>query len=220
MASGWPFVNGGNIPALAANLAGVSLANDVIDARQHAGRAVLSGARPGLAYRWLFAAMVQFGAKDSVRLSVQNHPTQSCATPTLWYQAPMARERPTPSRTANGSADPMLSATIAGIMFAHGLIDRRQCAAGEKFRQVRAEVFGMRLGNGDPRARMLERRYNALANKLSTDQLIAVVDLVLGIWQPWLRRQLLGVPLTTEDEVERQNLLDALDRLGGQRSVK
>jgi hypothetical protein len=107
----------------------------------------------------------------------------------------------------------MLSTTVAGIMFAHGLIDRRQRAAGEKFRQVRAEVFGMPLGNGDPRARMLERRYNAMAKRLSVEQLLAVTNIILELRPGWLRRQLLGEPLAAGDQAERQDLLKGLDAL-------
>jgi hypothetical protein len=42
---------------------------------------------------------------------------------------------------------------------------------------------------------------------LTVDQHLALVDLVLDLRAGWLRRQLLGLALTSEDVAERENLL-------------
>jgi hypothetical protein len=43
----------------------------------------------------------------------------------------------------NGSADPALSATPASILFAHGVIDRDQLAAAERYRRAYALSFSL-----------------------------------------------------------------------------
>jgi hypothetical protein len=111
---------------------------------------------------------------------------------------------------------------LAGILFAHHVIDARQRAAADRFRQARAACFGAVLANTDPATRReatedqvkrSERRYNALIEILTADQLSAVVDLVLDLRLPWQRRALLGLPAADGDVAERAALLGGLDRL-------
>ena len=140
------------------------------------------------------------------------------------YQAE-ARDEGTPQLQAhklavvNGGADPTLSASLSGILFAHGVLTPRQRDAADRFRRARAAVFGVVLGDRDPnrpsvseeRAKQNERRYLRMVAMLSTDQLCAVVDLALDLRPGWARRAVLGLPLVGDDEQERRHLLDGLD---------
>jgi hypothetical protein len=103
---------------------------------------------------------------------------------------------------------------IASLLLAHNLIDDRQLAAAERFRQAR--VRAVRLAPWDERRRgHPARRYSAMVARLTEDQHMALADVVLDQRPAWLRRQLAGLPLTAEDQVERRDLLEALDALIG-----
>jgi hypothetical protein len=120
----------------------------------------------------------------------------------------------------NGSNNPALAANLAGVLLAHDLIDARQHAAAERFHKARARAFGVSLavrgdgpGASEGQAAVNERRYNALAALLTEVQHMALVDVALDLWPGRLKRQLLGEPLATEDQAERQDLLDGLNAL-------
>jgi hypothetical protein len=123
----------------------------------------------------------------------------------------------------NGAADATLSASLTGILFAHGVLSPRQRDAADRFRRARAAVFGVVLGDRDPnrpvvseeRAQQNERRYLRMTAKLTVEQQLAVVDLVLDLRPSWARRAVLGLPLVGEDELERRHLFDGLDVLAG-----
>jgi hypothetical protein len=53
----------------------------------------------------------------------------------------------------NGASDPALSASLSGILFAHGVLDRRQRDAADDFRRARAACFGVVLPDRDPSTR-------------------------------------------------------------------
>jgi hypothetical protein len=122
----------------------------------------------------------------------------------------------------NGASDSALSASLAGVLFAHAVLNARQRDAADRFRRARAAIFGAILPDRDlnnrreateEQIKRSERRYNALVGILTEDQLSAVVDLALDLRLPWQRRALLGLPAADGDREARQALLSGLDAL-------
>ena len=80
----------------------------------------------------------------------------------------------------------------------------------------------MPLANGTPspepdedRIRKNEKRYARLIERLDPDQALAVVDLVLDLRSPWIRRTILELPLVDGDAADRRALLSGLDAIAG-----
>jgi hypothetical protein len=71
----------------------------------------------------------------------------------------------------------------------------------------------LRPRGDDERVAANERRHAGLAARLSEDQRLAEINLALKAWPPSLRRRLLGIDLTPDDQGERQDLLDGLEAL-------
>jgi hypothetical protein len=96
----------------------------------------------------------------------------------------------------NGSNDPTLSASLAGILFAHGVLDGRQRATADRFRRARAACFGVVLPSDDPnrptgdeeQAARNAVRYDRLLALLDRDQRRAVIGLALDQRRPCCAR--------------------------------
>jgi hypothetical protein len=83
-------------------------------------------------------------------------------------------------------------------------------------------VFGVPLENRTPgrmpdddQIKRNERRYAAMIERLDPDQALAVVDLILDLRSPWIRRVILEIPLAEGDEEEKRLLLSGLDAIAG-----
>jgi hypothetical protein len=89
-----------------------------------------------------------------------------------------------------------------------------------RFRQLRAACFGTSLavrGDGrepsEERIARNERAYERLLKRLTEDQALACVNVALDLRPGWMRRELLKIPLTPDDQDERRALLTGLDAL-------
>ena len=128
----------------------------------------------------------------------------------------------------NGAADPALSASAATILFAHGVIDRDQLAAAERYRRAYALTFGLpdygrcllddglggRALDDDMLARA-RQQLDAMVAALTAEQKLAIDNLVISAWIPgwWFyAAHGIGRPLET-DEREREALLTGLSAL-------
>jgi hypothetical protein len=106
-------------------------------------------------------------------------------------------------------------------MFAHGILTTEQHAAAQRYRMLRAALYGCPLarneGGGpapDPdRLRRLQRDFDALVRRLTRQQKAALTDLALDLRPPWLRPQLLGLEVTEAMAHRRQELLEGLEAL-------
>jgi hypothetical protein len=122
----------------------------------------------------------------------------------------------------NGSADPVLSSSLAGIMLAHEIITPEQHQAAQRYRALRAALYGAvlpRVESMGPapdsgRILLLQREFNRIVVRLSVEQKATVTDLALDLRRPWLVRQLLGRALAPNDQHERRDLIEALDAIG------
>src|SRR5688500_15672041 len=78
----------------------------------------------------------------------------------------------------NGAHDPALSATLAGIMLAHGILSPEQHVAAQRYRQLRGALYGCPLARNeggvpapDPdRILKLQQAFDALVRRLSPQQ--------------------------------------------------
>jgi hypothetical protein len=122
----------------------------------------------------------------------------------------------------NGSADPVLSSSLAGIMLAHGIISPDQKAAADRYRALRAALYGAVMPRREPgqsrppeleehRIVKLARDFNRMVRPLTVSQKLALTDLALDLWPRWLRAQLLGLELDQEAACEREILLAGLE---------
>jgi hypothetical protein len=57
----------------------------------------------------------------------------------------------------NGAHDPALSSSLAGIMFAHGILSSRQHAAAQRYRMPRSALYGVPLATVSPVTRSRTR---------------------------------------------------------------
>jgi hypothetical protein len=141
---------------------------------------------------------------------------------------PQLRDHGTPEAQAkrlalvNGSGNHALAFTLPDVLLAWHIISPAQHTAAWKLRRARAAVFGVPLENREPgrvpddeQIRRNERRYAAMLGRLSPDQALAVVDLILDLRSPWIRRAVLELHPAEGDEAERQTLLSGLDALAG-----
>lgn len=130
------------------------------------------------------------------------------------------------------TADPDLSATAIGVLFAHGCLDapddpdvgQERYSAALRYATLAAAVYGPRWpSNGSGREITEDEQLtlrNALARlerRLSYDQRQMLDRTVRSNWQPtWFQMLRMGKPLTADDEFERHELLVALDAIRGQ----
>jgi hypothetical protein len=132
------------------------------------------------------------------------------------------RTWPAISAWRSTAATPALSTCLSDILFARGHLDERQHRAALRFRQARAALYGVVLGDRDPnrpeateeRLENAKQRYDAMVRRLTVGQKLALSDVALDVWPRWLRRQIASVPLGSADLAERRDLIDGLDALG------
>ena len=97
----------------------------------------------------------------------------------------------------NGHKDPALSATAAGILFAHNVISRDQFAAADRYRHAYAISFGLPAhgrcllsddrGGGvrsDEGLEHARRRFQAMVALLDPDQKLQIDNLVVSAYIP------------------------------------
>jgi hypothetical protein len=106
-------------------------------------------------------------------------------------------------------------------MLAHDIITADQHAAAQRYRQLRAALYGSVLARQEPGSvapdpdviLKMQRQFDHMAGRLSVPQKLAVTDIALDIRPRWLRAQLLGLPVAAADELEKRDLLDGLDAI-------
>lgn len=139
------------------------------------------------------------------------------------------------------NADPDLSATAVGVLYAHGCLDecdhdgkpipdvgQERYNAALRYATLAAAIYGPRWpGNGSGREIAevdwieLKLALERIERRLSYLQRQSLDRTVRANWQPtWFQMQRLGKPLTTEDELERQELISALDAIRGQHRMQ
>jgi hypothetical protein len=120
------------------------------------------------------------------------------------------------------NADPDLSATAVGILFAHGHLDREQYEKALEYARLSCAVYGVPWPKTpsyreitDKQALKVKRALNTMLAKLSADQRLAIDRTALASnWQPtWFHCLRLGLPLLPADNQERAALLSGLDAL-------
>jgi hypothetical protein len=114
----------------------------------------------------------------------------------------------------NGSGGTSLASSLADVLFANKVLDAYQRNAAIRFKALRERVFPHPLRNAtggamptEERMAETDRLYDKLAGRLDEEQKLAVVDLILENRASWMRRHLLGVPLTADDELDKRALL-------------
>jgi hypothetical protein len=148
------------------------------------------------------------------------------------YKGP-ARDAVTPElqrkklALVNGAADPALSSSAASILFAHGVFDRDQLAAADRYHKLYRRSFGMPdygrclLGDrssgpaiDDDVLVHARRQLDAMVSRLTPEQKLQIDNLLVSNWLPgWFyAAQGIGRAIET-DAAERDALLTGLEAL-------
>ena len=131
------------------------------------------------------------------------------------------------ARLING-ADPALSATASGVLFANGFLTAEQHHAALRYAWAHAVVFGRPwrqacpladpIGSSPTPDQLIKIAHAKLAQmdaRLDYDQRLQVANLaVFGLWPGWFTAAKLGLRPMPEDEPQRLALLSGLTAIG------
>jgi hypothetical protein len=120
-------------------------------------------------------------------------------------------------------ADPTLSATVPGILFAHGYLDKEQYAEALEYRKLRCALYGPPwpsfITGGEASEERLEKlkdRFERRCRLLTEEQKQVVASVcVFDAIPTWFFARKLKLHILPEDVLEQELLTSGLNALAG-----